>query len=310
MRCNCPYVICKLHGDCAACIAHNVQTNCLAHCMEEIAMQKGASLPIGLPDRVYLERDEEAMSQRSAMLIAQTARQRPDALFSLAAGNTAIRTYQILRAMAEKGEADFSKAHFVALDEWLDLQDETENCNAFMMKHFYGPLRIRESQITRFDIHLPDIQEACRRVDQAIQNHGGIDLMLLGLGMNGHLGLNEPGGDFDRYACVVDLDETTARVGQKYFSGSIRLSRGITLGVRHMFESRCVILQVSGEHKAEILEKMVLTPPTEKLPATVLKILPHGVLVTDRAAAGRVIPILEKSGRAWIDGRKTGGSAG
>ena len=309
MRCNCPYVICKLHGDCAACIAHNVQTNCLAHCMEENAMAKGASLPLSLPGRVYLEQDEAAMSQRSAMLIAQTVRQRPDALLSLAAGNTAVRTYQLLKAMAENGEVGFSKAHFVALDEWLDLQDETENCNAFMTKHFYGPLRIRENQITRFDIHGPDLEEACRRVDQAIASHGGIDLMLLGMGMNGHLGLNEPGGDFNRYACVVNLDETTARVGQKYFSGSVSLTRGVTLGVRHMFESRCVILQVSGKHKAEILEKMVLTPPTEKLPATVLKILPHGVLVTERSAAVRVIPILEKSEKTWIDGRKGGGSA-
>lgn len=300
MRCNCPYIICKMHGNCAACIAHNVKTNCLAHCMEEIAMEKGAVLPVTLPGKVYLEADEEAMSRRCAELIAQTVRQRPDALLSLAAGNTAIRTYQLLKAMADVGEIDFSQARFVALDEWLDLEDEHENCNGFMMKHFYGPLNIDERQITRFDIHAEDLQAACKQVDEVIFAHGGIDLMLLGIGMNGHLGLNEPNGDFDRYACVVELDETTARVGQKYFTEGARLTRGVTLGVRHMFESGCVILQVSGAHKADILEKMILTAPTEKLPATVMKILPHGVLVTDRMAAAKVMPILESSDKTII----------
>ena len=139
MRCTCPYIICKMHGDCKACIAHNVETDCLAHCMEEIAIEKGAILPVRLPREVYLEKDDKALSRRSAEFIAETVRRKPDALFSLAAGETAVGTYQILKEMLSQGQADFSRAHFVALDEWLDLEDESENCNAFMMKHFYSP---------------------------------------------------------------------------------------------------------------------------------------------------------------------------
>ena len=102
--------------------------------------------------------------------------------------------------LKEKGEIDFSQAEFVALDEWLDLEDERENCTNFLKKHLYGPLGIQPEKMHLFDIHAANFKEECSRIDQIIFSHGGIDLMLLGLGMNGHLGLNEPGGSFEDYA--------------------------------------------------------------------------------------------------------------
>ena len=293
MRCNCPYIVCPMHGNCEACIAHNRQTGDLAHCMEQAAMARGARLPLRLPEHVYLEDDFEAMSQRSAQLLIDAVREKPDALICLPAGSTAKRTYEILAERSARGEADFSRAWFVALDEWLDLEDESENCDAFMRRNFYGPMGIEDARVRRFDIHAADLQQACRDVDQFVFDRGGIDVMLLGMGMNGHLGLNEPGGDFSDYAKVVDLDPVTMSVGQKYFSSATRLTRGITLGVHHMFETKRVILQVGGAHKAEIVERLVNTPPTEALPATVLKLLPHGTLVVDRDAAARVLDALE-----------------
>lgn len=257
-------------------------------------MERGAVMPLHLPKDVFLEEDYEAMSRRSAMLVCSVIRSKPDALVCLPAGNTAIRTYEIMREMAENGEVDFSRVHFVALDEWLDLKDESENCDAFMRRHFYGPLNITDEQVTRFDIHAEDLQAACRAVDEDVRARGGIDVMLLGLGMNGHLGLNEPNSDFKLYSKVVELDETTRSVGQKYFSDGMALSRGITLGVHHMFETGKVILQVSGSHKAAILEKVIRSAPTEEIPATVLKLLPHGVIVSDRSAAANVLDILEQ----------------
>lgn len=293
MRCNCPYILCPCHGNCAACIARNRVRGDMAHCMEKTAMKLGAVMPLRLPREIYLEEDHEAMSRRSAELVCSVIRQKPDALVCLPAGNTAIRTYEILREMAEAGEADFSRAHFAALDEWLDLADERENCDAFMRRHFYGPMNIPDERVIRFDIHAEDMQAACRDVDERIRARGGIDVMLLGLGMNGHLGLNEPNSDFRQYARVVELDETTRTVGQKYFTGGMALTRGVTLGVHHMFETGMVILQVSGSHKADILEKVIRSAPTEEIPATVLKLLPRGVLVTDRAAAAKALDVLE-----------------
>lgn len=293
VRCNCPYIVCPMHGNCQACIAHNRNTGDLAHCMEPAAMARGATLPIRLPETVFLEDDFEAMSRRSAQLLIDAIREKPAALLCLPAGNTAIRTYEILAERSARGEVDFSRARFVALDEWLDLEDESENCDAFMRRHFYGPLAIPDDHVLRFDIHAADLGQTCRAVDRYIFEHGGIDVMLLGMGMNGHLGLNEPFGDFSDYAKVVDLDETTMSVGQKYFSGATRLTRGITLGIHHVFDARRVILQVGGAHKAQIAERLVKTAPTEALPATVLKLIPYGTLVIDRDAAANVIDILE-----------------
>lgn len=284
-------MICPVYGDCEACIRKNRATGDLAHCMEEKAMELGAVLPRKIPT-TYVEEDFEAMSRKSAELIADCVRSKPDALLSLAAGSTAARTYEILAQMAQKGEIDFSRTQFVALDEWLDLADESENCQAFLRKHFYGPAGIPDERITFFDVHATDREQECKRVDQVIFDHGGIDCMLLGIGMNGHLGLNEPGRTFNSYAKVVELDPITTQVGQKYFSDGMKLTRGITLGVRHMYETKLVILQAGGAHKKEIIQKMYETPPTEQLPATVLKLLPGGVVVLDQDAAAGILSYL------------------
>jgi len=194
-----------------------------------------------IPKTIVCE-DFAAMSLESAKLMASAVKARPDALLSLAAGNTAIEAYRCLKDMADRGEIDFSKAKFVALDEWLDLKDESENCISFMFKNFYGPLKIPRENITLFDVHADDLQKECSRIDQVIFDHGGIDFVLLGAGMNGHLGLNEPGSDFNGYTKVAELDPVTMQVGQKYFSKQTALTRGITLGIRHFTESKNVVL--------------------------------------------------------------------
>ena len=282
--CNCPYIICPVYGNCEACIQKNRKENDMAHCMEYRAMELGAKFPLRNP-KTFIEEDFEAMSRKTAELIAETVNKKADALICLPAGETAIKTFEILKEMQTGGQVDFSVCAFVALDEWLDLEDESENCSAFLRRNFYYPLGIREEQITFFDVHASNLEQECRRVDQVIFDHGGIDCMLLGVGMNGHLGLNEPNQSFDSYSKVVDLDTVTMQVGQKYFAEGMKLSRGVTLGIRHFYESKLVILQAGGSHKKEIIQKTYNTPPTQALPATVMGILPKGVVVLDKEAA-------------------------
>lgn len=290
-KCNCPYIPCKYRGNCTACIAHNKEEGTLANCMEKAAIELGAKLPLRIP-RTEVLMDYEAMSRRCAELIKECLEEKPNALLCFPAGSTVVRTCEILSNMQIAGEIDFSRAHFVALDEWLDLEDESENCTSFLERHLYGPLGIRDDQKNLFDIHAHDLDAECRRMDEIIFAHGGIDLMLLGLGMNGHLGLNEPGGDFEDYAKVVDLSETTMQVGQKYFSSPVKLTRGITLGVHHMYEAKSVILQVSGSEKSKIVEELYRSVPTDQLPGTVLKLLPGGMVLLDEAAAQRIKDLL------------------
>ncbi len=231
--------------------------------------------------------DYEAMSQYCADLVEECVREKPDSLLCFPAGSTAVRTFEILRERNKEGKIDFSKTNFVALDEWLGLSKEAEeeNCTHFMRKNLYDPLKIPEDRLCLFDVHAKDYEKECQKIDAFISVHGGIDLMFLGVGMNGHLGLNEPGSPFDSGTRVVELAEVTKQVGQKYFTHPTRLTKGITIGIHHMFQTKSVVLQVSGVHKQEIMKKIYEGPLTEEVPATVFRLLPGGMIVADQAAA-------------------------
>lgn len=240
--------------------------------------------------KTVLTKDYEEMSRACAGLLQQCLKEKPDSLLCFPAGSTAVRTFELLIEMQEAGEIDFGKARFVALDEWLDLAPELEpeNCTNFMMKNLYGPLGITPDRLMLFDVHAADREAECERIDRYIFDNGGIDFVLLGLGMNGHLGLNEPGSPFDEYTKAVELSGTTKKVGQKYFSAPAVLTKGITVGIRHLFDARRVVLQVSGKQKQEIIEKLYHGAVTEALPASVFRLLPGGVVVLDEAAAGKL----------------------
>lgn len=240
--------------------------------------------------KTIVTKDYEEMSLTCAGLVKKCLDAKPDSLLCFPAGSTAVRTFEILCRMKEEGTVDFSRAKFVALDEWLGLSPEAEeeDCTRFMMKHLYGPLEIPADRLALFDVHAKDYQKECDRIDRYIWENGGIDFMLLGLGMNGHLGLNEPGSPFDEYTKVVELSETTKTVGQKYFSAPTMLTGGITVGIRHMFDTGQVVLQVSGAHKQEIMEKLYHSGVSEELPASVFKLLPGGLVVLDEAAAEKI----------------------
>jgi 6-phosphogluconolactonase/glucosamine-6-phosphate isomerase/deaminase len=254
--------------------------------MESIAESLGASLISRYPPTI-LCKDRNAVAEICAGIICDTLEKTPSALICLPAGESAKETYGELIRRARGGKVNFERARFVQLDEWLDLDDESENCAAFMQHNFYGPAGIKAEQILLFDIHDPDLKTACSRMDDCIRDAGPIDLMLLGLGMNGHLGLNEPGVNWDNHAVVVDLDPSTKDVGKKYFRSTVRLTRGITLGMWYLFEAKQVVLQVTGEKKAEIIRKVYHSAPVMQLPGTVMQLLgkDRGVVVLDEDAA-------------------------
>lgn len=255
--------------------------------MEKIAMDMGATLPLRYP-KTKICATYDDMSRESAEQIAATLSEKPNALICLPAGSSAVRTFQLLVEMKNAGAMDFSKARFVQLDEWLDIEDEEQNCSSFLQRHFYGPAGILPKQINSFDVHAADLEAECRRMDRYIADNGPIDFMLLGLGMNGHLGLNEPGLSWDHYTVVVELSEITMTVGQKYFEKGQRLTRGITLGMHHMFDAKKVVLQVGESKKADIVEALYATEPNISLPGTAMKLLKNGLILLDEDAAAKL----------------------
>lgn len=287
-RCSCPYLPCKLRGNCVACAAKETREGGFPNCIENMVEEFGGCLPRKRPDQTIICDSYEEMSKTSARLIAKAVQEKPDALICLSAGNTAIRTYEILKEMSDCGEVDFANARFVQLDEWLDIENAAENCSAFLWKYFFKPLKIREEQIMMFNLDVKDLDEECYRMDDYIKAAGNIDCMLLGIGMNGHIALNEPGENFDSGTKVVALSDTTKQVGQKYFSEKIILNRGITLGMRQVFDARQVILQAGTKSKAEIMAKTYATRPQLAVPATVMFLLKNGIIVMDKDAASLI----------------------
>lgn len=284
---------CSGCGNCNYCADRAVTENILPPCTHEAARKAGAQVSVVFPGTEVLP-SEAAMSRRCAELIRDCLTQKPDALLCLPAGNTAISTYQEMVRMVETGELDVSQARFVSLDDWVGLSEDAreDDCTHFMKRHCYGPLNIPAEHMTLFNTDAEDLEAECRKIDQVIFDNGGIDFMLLGLGMNGHLGLNEPGADFHNYSHLMGLSDVTKSVGQKYFSHETTLTGGITIGIQHMFEAKQVVLQICGEHKKDIVRRMYTTGVSTDLPGSVFQVLPNSRVIMDADAAQNILDLL------------------
>ena len=202
-------------------------------------------------------KDYAELSVKTAEQIAGIILKKPDALLCFPAGETSVGTFKHLIELNQKGKISFNNCRIVGLDEWANIgQMKSENCFSFLKKHLFDHIDYSEENLCFFDGESSDLMGECKKTDNFIRKYGPIDMVLLGAGMNGHLGLNEPGTSFDLYSHIVDLDETTKIVGQKYFSGKVKLTRGVTLGIKYFMEARTMILQLNGERKADIAKRL------------------------------------------------------
>jgi len=230
--------------------------------------------------------DYTELSVKTAEMIAAIITDKPDALLCFPAGETSVGTFEHLVKLNKTGKLSFKKCKIVGLDEWANIGEmKSENCFSFMKKHLFNHIDYKEENLCFFNGESADLKSECVKTDNFIRKHGPIDMMLLGAGMNGHLGLNEPGTSFDLYSHIVELDDTTKVVGQKYFSGKVVLSKGISLGIKYIMESKTVILQMNGTRKAEIAKRLVDSEITTALPASVLKGHKNAYLLLDKEAA-------------------------
>lgn len=228
--------------------------------------------------------DSSALADHAARHIAHLLTRKPDATLCLASGETPIATFHALVALAQSGHANLDRCTFVGLDEWVGMGPTDEgSCSYYLFRDLFAPLQIRPEQIHYFDAKATDLAAECRRIDTVIHERGGIDLLLVGIGLNGHIALNEPGTPFTNYCHVSELAETTITVGQKYFSSPTALSHGITLGLQHLMEAHEVILMASGERKAEMIRQALNGPVTEQFPASIIQKHPHAHVWIDTA---------------------------
>lgn len=231
-------------------------------------------------------RDYEELSMKTAEMIAKIISDKPHALLCFPAGETSVGTFTHLIELNRLEKISFRNCRIVGLDEWAHIgKMKNENCFSFLKKHLFDHIDYNEENFCFFDGESDDLQKECNKTDKFIREFGPVDMMLLGAGMNGHLGLNEPGTSFDLYSHIVKLDETTRIVGQKYFSGKVTLTSGITLGLKYVMEARTVILQLNGARKAGVAKKLVESEITPDFPASILKSHRNSFLLLDKEAA-------------------------
>jgi len=225
-------------------------------------------------------------SEYVALDIAKTVMEKPDALLCLAAGHTSLGIFDAMVELQDSGAVDFRTAYIVGLDEWSNMAREDDgSCAGFLYANIYNRIGIPQDHIRLFDGMYDDGKTECELVEKYIASRSGIDYMLLGIGMNGHLGLNEPGTDFSLGAHVTRISEITITIGQKYFQKPTKISEGITLGIKNILEARRIVLVADSARKSKIIGEFYISAPDVKLPATALKTADNCEVVLDREAA-------------------------
>lgn len=228
----------------------------------------------------------EELSIYTATEIVNAIIEKPSLTLCMASGHTPFRTAELMVQQLLDKKIDYSQITFLGLDEWVGLSPENEgSCYYFFKTKIVEPLKLQPAQYFFFDAMAADLQAECKKMDNIINERGGIDIMLVGIGMNGHIGFNEPGTSFNILSHVIELDDTTKTVGQKYFKEETVLHQGITIGLGHLMNAKKVFLKADGTRKAEVIKQTVEGEVNESFPASIMQLHANGFVVIDEAAA-------------------------
>ncbi len=235
-------------------------------------------------------KDYSDLSRKAANIIAAQILMDPHCVLGLATGSSPVGTYQNLIEWYKRGDLDFSGITSINLDEYRGLSGENDQSyRYFMNTNLFDHVNIDKTRTFVPNGLEPDSAKACQDYDQIIENAGGIDLQLLGLGHNGHIGFNEPS---DAFACgtqCVDLTESTINANKRFFESEADVPRqAYTMGIGSIMKAKKILVVVSGEDKSEILEKVVRGPITPQVPASVLQLHRDTTIVADEAALSKI----------------------
>ena len=240
--------------------------------------------------KIFASETYETMSIQAAETVIQLMQSRSRPVICAASGHSPEGLYKEIINRVRKKQLSVDHWLFLGLDEWVGMNASDQgSCRHHLDLELLNPLQVPEDRICFFDGRANDLEAECERIEKFIQQHGGIDVAILGLGMNGHVGMNEPGVSVNIRSHVIDLHPITKAVGQKYFKEETELARGITLGIATLLEASNVIVVVSGTHKAEIAQEMIEGKVSEDLPATLLRNHPALNIYLDSDAASKII---------------------
>jgi glucosamine-6-phosphate deaminase len=242
--------------------------------------------------RITIFSDPQAMASTVADQIAERLCANPRLVLGLPTGRTPIQLYERLVRLAAEGRVDFSHATTFNLDEFLAVPaDHPGSFRTFMNTHLFSHVNLAPHRIHFLDGVAARADEECARYEQSIAKAGGIDLQLLGVGTNGHIGFNEPAAALQPWTHQVALTMETRRANAELFGGdpSQVPSEALTMGMATILHARSIVLLASGAAKAPVVERILHGPITTELPASFLQLHPDVEIVLDEPAAAEVI---------------------
>ncbi len=239
---------------------------------------------------IYSAPDYQGMSRKAANILSAHVILKPDSVLGLATGSTPIGMYQQLIEWYKKGDLDFSQVHTVNLDEYRGLAPTHDQSYRWFMQHnLFDHVNVKPENTNVPNGLAEDAAAECARYDKVISDLGGIDIQVLGMGHNGHIGFNEPEDVFELGTHVVDLTATTIDANARFFASRDEVPRqALTMGVKAIMDARHILVVVSGADKADIVKTAFTGPVTPRVPASILQLHPHVSLVGDEAALSKL----------------------
>ena len=241
--------------------------------------------------RIYKAKDYNDLSRKAANIISAQIIMKPDAVIGLATGASPIGTYKQLIEWYNKGDLDFSEIRSVNLDEYKGLSADNPQSYA----HYMYTNLFKYVNIAPENINIPNGLEfddaiECARYDTVLQNLGGIDLQLLGIGGNGHIGFNEPGNNFDKSTHCVALSENTIQANSRFFESIDEVPKfAYTMGIKNIMQAKSILLIASGEAKAQAMYDAFYGPITPSCPGSILQLHNNVTVVADEAALALIL---------------------
>lgn len=236
-------------------------------------------------------RDYEDMSLKAAGIVADLIRKKPDAVLGLATGSSPIGLYKALIDMYQRGELDMSGVTTANLDEYVGLSPDNEQSYRYFMDHYlFDHVNIDKARTFVPDGMAEDSDAECRRYEALLSKIGERDLQLLGLGLDGHIGFNEPSEAFSDVTCCVELDQSTIEANKRFFSSAEEVpGKAYTMGIGTIMRAKKILMVVNGEAKADILEKVIRGPVCPGVPASILRFHRDVTIVADEAALSKCL---------------------
>lgn len=240
--------------------------------------------------KIYKAKDYKDMSRKAANIISAQVIMKPNCVLGLATGSTPIGTYDQLVEWYNKGDLDFSEVTTVNLDEYKGLpRTNDQSYYYFMHQHLFDRVNIDPERTNVPNGMEPDAEKECGRYEELIRSLGGVDLQLLGLGHNGHIGFNEPGEAFEKETHCVDLTESTIEANKRFFASADDVPKqAYTMGIKTIMQAKKILIVVNGENKADIVERAFFGPVTPEVQASILQLHNDVTLVGDEEALAKI----------------------